>query len=80
MESDLCIYRARIGCFYNRAANNHDKVFFGQLSIILFRNLYCMGSHNRVTVALFFLLDAEQTIFLENTGHSTSRCLHSKPQ
>ena len=28
MTNDLCIYRARIGCFYNRTVNNHDKVFF----------------------------------------------------
>ena len=33
-----------------------------------------------MTVALFFFLFAEQTIFLENTGHSTFRCLYLEPQ
>ena len=28
LANDLCISRARIGCFYNRAVNNHDKVSF----------------------------------------------------
>ena len=39
-----------------------------------------MRNHNRVTIALFFFLFAEQTTAVENTGHSTSRCFHSEPQ
>ena len=80
MANDLCIYRARIGCFYNRAVNNHDKVVFSKLSVISFYILCCMRNHNRVTIALFFFLFAEQTTAVENTGHSTSRCFHSEPQ
>ena len=38
-----------------------------------------MKNHNRVTIALFFFLFAEQTTAVENTGHSTSR-FHSEPQ
>ena len=72
MANDLCIYRARIGCFYNRAVNNHDKVFFSKLSVISFYILCCMRNHNRVTIALFFFLFAEQTTAVENTGHPTS--------
>ena len=74
MANDLCIYRARIGCFYNRAVNNHDKVFFSKLSVISFYILCCMRNHNRVAIALFFFLFAEQTTAVENTGHNTSRC------
>ena len=80
MANDLCIYRARVGCFYNRAVNNHDKVVFSKLSVISFYILCCMRNHNRVTIALFFFLFAEQTPAVENTGHSTSRCFHSEPQ
>ena len=54
--------------------------FFSKILVISFYILCCTKSHNRVTIALFFFLFAEQTIFLENTGHSTSRCLHSEPQ
>ena len=59
MASDLRIYRTRIRCFYNRAVNNHDKVFFCKLSVISFYILCCTKSHNRVTIALFFFFFAD---------------------
>ena len=31
MASDLRIYRARIGCFYDKAVTSHDKVFFSKI-------------------------------------------------
>ena len=36
MVSDLCIYRARIGCVHQRAVTNHEKVFYSKLSVISF--------------------------------------------
>ena len=56
------------------------KYFFSKLSMISFYILCCTRSHNRVTIALLFLLFAEQTTVVENTGHSTYRCFHSEPQ
>jgi len=56
------------------------KYLFSKLSVISFYILCCMRNHNRVTIALFFFLFAEQTTAVENTGHSTSRCFHSEPQ
>ena len=48
--------------------------------MISFYILCCTRNHNRVTIALFFFLFAEQTTAVENTRHSTSRYFHSEPQ
>ena len=68
MANDLCIYRARIGCFYNRAVNNHDKVFFCKLSVISFYILCCMRNHNQVTIALFFPFLLSRQLLLKTQG------------
>ena len=54
--------------------------FFSKLSEISFYILCCTRSHNRVTIALFYFLFAEQTTVVENTWQSTSRCFHSEQQ
>ena len=69
----ICVFiEPGLDVFYNRAVNNHDKVFFSKLSVISFDILCCTRNHNRVTIALFFFLFAEQITAVENTGHSTT--------
>ena len=78
MASDLCIYRAMIGCFYNRAANNHDKVFLVNYQWSHF--IFYAARKAIIECLCPYSFSFCWAVFLENTRHSTSRYLHSEPQ